>query len=65
MGVLYFVFDSWLLAIVAEVTSFALFGIGVLAVNLGPAITIPPMEKQAAANQGSMATPGIPVTTAP
>jgi|SRR6185295_418347 len=48
-GALYFVFDKWLPAIVAEATALALFGIGVLAVNSKPAITVPPMEKQAAA----------------
>ena len=56
-GALYFVFDRWLPAIVAEATALALFGIGVAAVQSKPAITIPPMEKQAAAQPQQQAQP--------
>ena len=61
-GGLYFVFDKWLPAIVAEATALALFGIGILAVNSKPAVTVPPMEKQAAA-QPQVPAPAQPVTT--
>jgi len=57
---LYFVFDKWLPAIVAEATALALFGIGILAVQSKPAVTVPPMEKQAAAQP---VQPAQPVTT--
>lgn len=43
---LYFVFEKWLPAIVAEATAAALFGIGVWAINSQPPGTIPPMEQQ-------------------
>jgi hypothetical protein len=45
-GSLYFIFDEWLPAIVAEATALALFGISVRAVNSTPPTTIPPIEKQ-------------------
>jgi hypothetical protein len=59
---LYFVFDRWLPAIVAEATAVALFGIGVWAVNSQPPDTIPPMEKQAAANPGLPAPAPVQAT---
>lgn len=43
---LYFVFDKWLPAIVGGLTSVALFGIGVWALNAPPPTTIPPIEQQ-------------------
>ncbi len=56
-GGLYFVFDRWLPAIVAELTAFALFGIGVWAINSPPPETIPSMEKQPEAKPGATTTP--------
>lgn len=62
-GALYFVFEKWLPAIVAELTAIALFGIGVWAVNSKPAQSIPPMEQQPAARpQQTTAAPLAPAT---
>lgn len=62
-GGLYFVFDRWLPAIVAELTAFALFGIGVWAINSPPPETIPSMEKQPEARPGVTNPPaGVPIT---
>lgn len=43
---LYFVFENWLPAIVAQATALALFGISVAAINSNPPIGIPAIEKQ-------------------
>lgn len=45
-GALYFIFDAWLPAIVAEATALALFGISVAAINSPPPKGIPPIEQQ-------------------
>lgn len=55
-GSLYFIFDEWLPAIVAEATAIALFGISVAAINSPPPTGIPPIEKQ----QTTVEAPGIP-----
>lgn len=55
-GALYFVFEKWLPAIVAEATALALFGISVAAINSNPPVGIPPIEKQ----QTTTEAPGIP-----
>ncbi len=62
---LYFVFEKWLPAIVAEATAVALFGIGVWAINSQPPGTIPSMEKQAAAQPGLPAAAPAPATATP
>lgn len=65
-GGLYFVFDRWLPAIVAELTAFALFGIGVWAINSPPPETIPSMEKQPEARPGMTVTPAsVPASGTP
>lgn len=50
-GALYFIFNAWTPAIVAEATALALFGISVAAVNSEPPKGIPPIEKQQSASE--------------
>lgn len=45
-GSLYWIFDEWLPAIVAEATALALFGISVAAIRSQPPVGIPPIEQQ-------------------
>lgn len=59
-GSLYFVFDAWLPAIIAEATALALFGISVAAINSNPPKTIPPIEQQQTTTEAA----AIPQTTA-
>lgn len=56
-GALYFIFEAWLPALVAEATALALFGISVAAVRSEPPKNIPPIEQQ----QSAVETP-IPQT---
>lgn len=58
-GSLYFIFDAWLPAIIAEATALALFGISVAAINSPPPKGIPPIEKQQITTTEA---PGIPQT---
>lgn len=55
---LYFIFEAWLPAIVAEATALALFGISVAAISSPPPTGIPPIQKQ----QITVEAPGIPET---
>jgi hypothetical protein len=57
---LYFIFNEWLPAIVAEATALALFGISVKAIQSAPPTTIPPIEKQ---DVGTPTSKPLPLTT--